>query len=459
MLSTTKTTQAMLLHTEEDLTETQNEAIDYCYGGNALLMVPVGFGKTVVSQTAAQARIDAGLTGRVLVIAPLRVAENTWQTEYEQWQHLNPVYIATGKVEWRRAMIENENHKIVVINFDIVPWFFDTYGSTHTFDGLIVDELTKFKAGGHQFKKLRHYLKDFTWRVGMTGTLAEEGLEGIFYQAMVVDKGEAFGRRKDKFLWKYFHPIDYQQRNWEASPGSSEAIAAALAPFTFQAEYEQHSGLPDLVVTPIALPMPDDARAVYDQMCKEMFLEVDAFEAEATNTAVLTGKLQQICNGFLYGDDGATLPLHAAKIDWLRREIGDKQTLIAYSFKEDLVRLRARFPEGKELRDAGSVIADWNSGKLPVLFIHPKSGGHGLNLQHSNCDNIMFYGPIWSRDQTDQLIGRLRRRGNTAEVVNVTVLVMGSTVEDCVMLPRVAGKGEVARLFRAHLSERAGIAD
>jgi len=185
-------------------------------------------------------------------------------------------------------------------------------------------------------------------------------------------------------------------------------------------------------------------------MCADMIIE--EHEIEAANAAVVSGKLLQICNGFAYSD-GPPVPMHHAKSDCLRG-IGDKQTLIVYTFLEDLARLREIFPDGRELRDDDRAIADWSSGALQWLFIHPKSGGHGLNLQLSNCSEVLFYGPLWSRDQTDQVIGRVRRRGNQAEVVRVRTLVMFDTVEDQVMMPRVGAKGEMAALFRDHLKSR-----
>ena len=167
---------------EKDLTNDQQAAIDRLYEhDHSLLMLPVGFGKTVVSLTAIQELLSSSALRRVLVVAPLRVCQETWANECAQWSHLDlDVGIAAGVgVDVRQAIIESQC-PVVVINFDILPWFFETYGKSHGFDGLLIDELTKLKGGGRQFKKLRPRLGDFTWRAGLTGTLVEEGLEGLF---------------------------------------------------------------------------------------------------------------------------------------------------------------------------------------------------------------------------------------------------------------------------------------
>ena len=435
MLSALKGTQMRL----SDLTPKQTEAVTFCFERDeGILMVPMGFGKTVVSHTAAQELLAESAVCRVLVVAPLRVCNEVWAHEWRKWEHLDEIGMATGDAAQRVAVIEGDR-RIVCINFEVLPWLFERYPSA--FDGLIVDELTKFKAGGVQFKALRKHLKHFNWRLGMTGTLAEEGLEGLFYQTMAIDKGKIFGKNKKKWLRKYFLPTDYEEYNWEVQPGGSELIAAALAPLIFESKVD--GGKPMLRHDVVELDMPKLARAVYSEMCKEHLVG----DVEAVNAAVLSGKLEQIASGFLYGGD----ELHSEKQIALINADEGEQMVVAYRYTHDLAVLREIFPEGRELRDDSGIVADFNSGKLRVLFLHPASGGHGLNLQLGGCYRVLFFGPIWSRDQTDQLIGRVCRRGNPAAVVWVTTFVMKGTVESEVMLPRLAGKGEVAALFADHL--------
>jgi hypothetical protein len=420
-----------------DLTPKQAEAVDFCFERDeGILMVPVGFGKTVVSQTAAQELLAECTVGRVLVVAPLRVCNDVWAVEWQKWEHLDRVAVATGTADHRAAVIEGDA-RIVVINFEVLPWFFENYAGR--FDGLIIDELTKFKAGGAQFKALRKHIKSFTWRIGMTGTLAEEGVEGIFYQTMAIDGGRTFGKNKSKWMARYFYP-DWNGITWTLMDDGAEKVAAMIKHLVFRSDVVEN--MPVLMQDVVHLKMPPSAREVYDEMRRENIVG----DIEAVNAAVLSGKLEQIANGFLYGGD----ELHTIKREWSGWDEGG-QILIAYRFVHDLEVLRTLFPNGQELRDSDSVVSEWNSGELRVLFIHPASGGHGLNLQVSGCSRIIFYSPIWSRDQTDQVIGRVHRRGNPSQFVRVTTLVSENTVEDKVMLPRLAGKGEVAELFRAHL--------
>ena len=406
-------------------------------------MVPVGFGKTVVSHTAAQELIAAGEVKRVLIIAPLRVCNEVWAIEHMNWEHLRPVGMATGSVAIRAAVIESDC-EIVCINFEVLTWFFEHYAGE--FDGLIIDELTKFKGGGTQFKALRKHVRKFKWRLGMTGTLAEEGLVGLFYQVMAIDGGKTFGKNKKEWLREYFYPADYEERSWETDAVGSERLAAKIKHLIFEATVVENK--PDLVTEVVRLPMTESAQAMYDELRREGVVH----GIEAVNAAVLSGKLEQVANGFLYDGD-ELIDIHNEKIIAIinHAPVG-RQFVIAYRYVEDLQKLREAFPDGRELRDSASVVADFNSGALSALFIHPNSGGHGLNLQISGCSDVIFYGPVWSRDQTDQVIGRVCRRGNPAPLVTVTTFVMLGTVEDVIMLPRLAGKGEAAAMFRDHLA-------
>tara|TARA_R110002012_G_scaffold109182_5_gene252825 strand:+ start:4585 stop:5934 length:1350 start_codon:yes stop_codon:yes gene_type:complete len=430
---------------QSDLTKQQTEAVWRLYEDNCLAMLPVGFGKTVVSQTAAQELLDEGHVLRVLVVAPLRVCQQTWAKEWLQWSHLEEVGMAIGKPSDRVAAIDSDA-RIVVTSYDLLPWLMDHYSDQ--FDGLILDELTKLKGGGKQFRALRHKIKRFQWRVGMTGTFAEEGLEGLFYQVMCVDDGAALGRRKDAYLNKYF-TSDWNGYNWTPRDGASERIARVLGDLVHKVErVAEH--VPRVEVEVRTVPLSNDARVLYDGLKRDMLLSDEG--VTAANMAVLSGKLEQLANGFYYDDDGATHLVGGGKLVQVCDAVDAPGPLvIAYRFKAQLALLRRWCPDGLELRDAGALEA-WDAGELPVLFLHPKSAGHGLNLQKTSCDRLLWLGPDWSRDATDQVAGRLARRGNTAEVVRVTVLVGENTVEDKLMLPRLEGKAAGAQEFRDHLA-------
>ena len=449
------------------LTQEQQEAIDFLYDhDNILLPVKMGFGKTVVALTAIQELLGSGAFKRFLVVAPLKPADMTWGPEPGKWGHLAglQVGVATGNPKQRRAVIDNADNKIVVINFENLVWFFNTYPD-HDFDGLCIDELTKLKnVGGVQFRKLRPHLDDFGWRCGMTGTLTEEGLPDLYGMMMVIDVGKTLGRNKDTFLRKYFKP-DFNGYNWTPFPDTSETLARLIRPLCPTLDIAQYEdGLPVLTPQIVTCTLPPMARAAYDEMRRGMLLEIEDKTIPAVNAAVLSGKLQQIATGFCYHEDGdGAAAIHAEKLETVARLVRDHEDsgreggiLVVYTHIWELTQLRAMFPDAQCL-GAGVSRAkstqtehDWNLGEIPVLFIHPRSGGHGLNLQRGGS-HVIFVSPIWSKDQTDQVIARLRRRGQKAADVLVTTVCGLNTVDDTVVLPRLAGKGEGARLFTAHL--------
>ena len=441
-----------------NLTEAQLEAVTFIYErDHSLLTVPMGFGKTVVTLTALNELIRDGVIARVLVFAPLRVCELVWASESDKWDQLTAtVSVATGTESERRAALE-AGSDITVINFDVLPWFFDNYDPGQ-WDALVVDELTKLKTvGGAWFKRLRKHIPKFKVRVGLTGTLSEEGLDKIYSMAMVVDGGEALGRNKDVFMRKHFDS-DYMGYNWTPKPGGMEAIADKIAPFSYVCDADDQS-LPPLITDYEFIDLPSTARGVYTQMAKEMALELEDGDITAANAAVLSGKLQQICSGFMYREDLPAHQIHNEKMKKIAKHVTARvgATLIVYQFVEELESLKSMFPDSKVLGQgiskaaAAKIAGDWNDGSLNVLLVHPLSAGHGLNLQ-TGGNWILFTGPIWSRDQTDQIIARIRRRGTPHEVIHATFLVARNTVEDHVVIPRVLAKGENAFNFKSYLA-------
>jgi hypothetical protein len=407
----------------------------------------MGFGKTVCALTAIDEMQRQQHLRGVIVIAPLRVCNLVWSREFKRWDflsHMN-VEVATGKRDEREAVLQREPD-VLVINFENIPWLFER-GVPEKYTGLVIDEITKLKGGGKQFKSLRYHLKQFDWRVALGGTIASEGLEHLFYQALCVDEGLALGGNKQKFLLQYFSPTDFNQYNWEPLPGALEEITEQIAQFTYTVDQAGYlASLPPLRLNEHLVTLPSKARSMYREMAKSMV--IDGLDVEAVNAAVKSGKLEQIARGFVYDEVRAGHPLHAAKMN-MAVKLADtgKPVVFVYQYTWELEQLRKLYPEGQELTDSAE--SSWNSGELGVLFVHPKSAGHGLNLQDGGA-HLIFLGPVWSRDQRDQTIARLWRRGQTEEVV-VDVIVAADTVETDVMLPRVEGKGEVAHLFAEHL--------
>jgi hypothetical protein len=417
------------------ITPEQNAAINRLYESNCLLIARKGFGKAMVGQVAIQDLLDDGHITRALVVAPLKVCQMTWGTEWQKWDHLEPVGLALGTAEQRKAVIEG-GARIVVINIENLGWLLGTYGHDHGFDGLLVDELSKFKAaGGGTMKVLRKHLKDFTWRAGMSASpVAEAGVD-IYSQAMVVDGGAALGRNKEAFLRNYFYPTDFQQRKWALLPGAAARLAGALKDIVFVADDQGYEdGLPELIDEVVRVELPPGARQEYELMRKEGYID----GVEAVNQAVLTGKLQQITAGAVYLAGGERW-IHWAKFDALRRVLAAAAgpVIVSYWFQFEQDELRAQYPDMVFLGDNDpKVVTLWNSGAIRLLGVHPKSAGHGLNLQYGGHELVCLTVP-WGADPWSQLVGRIRRRGQVSPVVKRTTIVAADTVDELVLARHV----------------------
>ena len=378
-----------------DLSEKQHALIDTLYAGNCLAIAPVGFGKAVCAQTAAQELIEHGYVKRVLVLAPLKVCRLTWATEYTHWSHLWQPACALGDPTERAAAI-NSDAQIVVMNIENLPWLIKEklHGS---FDGLVVDEISKFKSAGSRSVSVLRRLKNFTWRVGLSATPVAECGADIYAQALVLDGGAALGTRQDTFLTKYMTPTDYTARSWAWLPGGAENCALALRTLVYVADGAEYTDtLPPLVDNIDYITLPDDVRQHYTDMLREGV--IDGLDIEAPNAAVIAGKLQQIACGAIYRDDGKTRSthwLHTLKYEALFKLLARAggPVLISYQYEfeqEKLTELRIPIFDGSQ-----RLVDLWNGRALRHLAIHPKSAAHGLNLQYGGCELICL-SPVWS---------------------------------------------------------------
>lgn len=457
------TIMTMMLEPEL-LTPDQDAAIDRLYTyDNTLLYAKMGAGKTVIALSAISDLLRHGVCSRILVIAPLSVCKTVWANEHERWQHLKhlDVRVAAGGSDQKRRDVIFSECDVVVINFENVRWFFAQMGKTHGFDGLLIDELSKLKDPGSKvFKKLRRHVKDFSWRVGMTGTPVSEHWQGLYSQCMCLDDGAALGTRKDRFMRKYFYPTDYQEYNWELKPGADKQIMARVHSLFHSVEDYRHE-LPPLHEHVVEVELPKQSREAYNELLRHSVLELEGGEKIiAANAAVLVGKLQQIANGFLYFDDDGKqgVAMHRekhARIFQIWKALENRPVVIVYAFTYDCYRIMQDMhswgvPAVKleTQKNLAETVEKWNAGEIPVLLMHPKSAGHGLNLAKGGSD-IIFVGPIWSRDQTTQVIARLWRRGQK-NPVNVTHVIAKDTV-DALIMERVEGKGTYETLLDSHI--------
>lgn len=460
MSARTITTSAKLL--PSILSEDQQVTIDHIYNNDySFVVAPTGGGKTVVALTSFKELADNLVhVNRLLVIAPLKPAQTAWANECDKWAHLChlTVTLAIGKPEDRKAAI-NCDSDIVVINNENVKWFFQTFKHNHDFDMLVIDELSKWKSsGGAGFKAMRPYIKDFGIRVGMTATPVAEDWTGLFAQLLLVDGGERLGRNKDRYLRQYFYPTDYEQRNWELLPGRDKALSEKIADIVhIMPDYK--GALPPCSINHIYLDMPAEAVTAYDTFKKDMVLDVDDVTVEVPNMAVLTAKLQQIANGFLYVD-GETQTIHHEKQMKASRLIdhalmSNQSIVVVYQYQAELEWLKKRWPGTPVLNsklktnEFDAVLKDWQRGVQKIVFIHPKSAGHGLDGLQLGGARMLWLSPVWSRDLFEQTIGRLWRRGQK-EAVRIDVLLSSNTVDDVIIKAQEA-KAEYHELLLAHL--------
>ncbi len=439
-----------------DLDAEQTAAADAVFEQDYTFLIgPMGCGKTVVALTAIEELLAANLIKRVLVLAPKQVADTVWVKEHTEWDHLTDLLVGVATGEYRTDVFEHvDNYQVVVTNFEHLKWMKDNDLFKH-FDGLCIDESTKLKSHGTWFKSIRREIKNFKFRLVMTGTPVSENLQQLFYQMFLTDGGETLGRNHDLFLKKWFYAEDFKGYRWSPHDHTPAALTKLIAPYVYTMP-DYRDNLPPLTIEHTPAPLSSEVMRIY----RDMANTYEAKDVLAKTTAEKTIKLQQIASGFLYTDNGKTvIDIHNIKMQILDnliykiRKMGVGNILIIYTFKEELRRLREAYPDLVALGDYAAVdlVADWNAGKIELLAMHGKSGAHGLNLAAGGSRMIML-APNWSRDIYDQCMARLWRRGQKMPVV-VHVISAEKTIDTEVILPRLAGKGEIMPLFIQHLKD------
>ena len=412
----------------------QNNAADFLFANDrAMILAPVGAGKTAITLTAMQAMLTSGHVSRFLVLAPKRVAVSVWPTEARLWAPALRVSVAVGTPEQRLAAFYDKAVHIVVMNYDNLQWLatglidLKSDLSDIGFDGIVFDELTRMKnPSGTRFKALEKVIKRLPVAWGLTGSFTSNGLEDVFGQCKIVDQS-LLGRSKGAFQQQYFFLVNKDFNQWEPRPGALEQVMERIKPATFVLEPGEYKDkLPQLHTVPVRFDMVN--RKPYDQMKKEFVAQFPDAQAVAVNAGVVTAKLQQMASGFVYGD--STVWFDTSKFDALDDLLAENQhanTIVAYTYKEELAELKRRYPRAVTL-DEPNAIERWNAGKVELLLAHPKSAGHGLNLQHGGS-KIIFLSLPWSLELYEQTIGRLHRSGQRHDVW-CYVMVANKTVDE-----------------------------
>jgi SNF2 family DNA or RNA helicase len=389
------------------LRDYQETAADFLYEHDrAMILAPVGAGKTAITLTAMQAILKDGYAMRFLVLAPKRVCTDVWPVEQPKWAPMASLAVAVGTPKQRLAALKS-NARIVVTNYDNIQWLAE---QKLNFDAIVFDELTKLKnPSGTRFKALLKVMDPITVRWGLTGSFTSNGLEDVFGQCKIVDQS-LLGRAKGAFMQQYFTLVNKDFGDWKPRPGSLELVMHRIKPATFVLEPGEYKDkLPPLHTVEVACKMD---MAGYNKMKKDFVLD----DVVAVNAAVVTQKLQQMSSGFLYSDNGP-IWLSSHKFDRLEELLDENQhanTLVVYQYQEELAEIKRRFKWVVTLDDDGA-IERWNRGEVRLLAVHPKSAGHGLNLQHGG-HHIVFLSLPWSLELYEQTVGRLHRSGQRHDV-------------------------------------------
>ena len=404
----------------------------------AAILLEMGLGKSVITLTAIfDLTLDSFLIRKVLVIAPLRVARDTWPAEIEKWDHLNGLTysVAIGSEAQRKAALL-QRAQVYLINRENVDWLINDSGIPFDYDMVVIDELSSFKSHtSKRFRALRKVRPNVKRIVGLTGTPSSNGLMDLWAEIGILDMGQRLGRYISHFRNAYFVPDKRNQQiifTYKPKPGAEEAIYRLISDITISMKNTDYLKLPDLVINEIPVLLSEDERQQYEIMRSEMVLSIKGKEIDAVNAAALSNKLLQMANGAVYDGNGGVIRIHDRKLDALEDIIeaaNGKPVLIAYWYKHDLERIMERFP-AIQLDNAES-IKRWNDGEIPVAVIHPASAGHGLNLQAGgSC--LVWFGLTWSLELYQQTNARLWRQGQKDTVI-IHHIVAKETIDEQVM--------------------------
>lgn len=401
------------------------------------LFLDMGLGKTVITLTAVNDllynRFDAG---KVLVIAPKKVAEGTWTFEKNKWDHLKHlrVSVCMGSAEKRiRALCANAD--IYVINRDNVSWLVDYYRNAWPFDTVIIDELSSFKSPkAKRFKRLKAIRPNVRRIIGLTGTPAPNGLEDMWAQVYLLDEGKRLFKSVEQYRSRYFDSYQVNaagNKKYVAKENAKKAITDAISDLCISMQASDYLELPDIVFNEVPVVLDAKAQEAYRRLEREYIVSLPEAEISATNGAALSNKLLQLCNGAVYDEEGGYHIVHDCKMEALQETVESlrgNNILLFYNFKHDKDRIMQAFPECRELKTVKDQ-EDWNAGKIPILLAHPASAAYGLNLQDGG-NHMIWFGLNWSLELYQQALKRLHRQGQTQKVIVHLLIVKGKRDDD-----------------------------
>lgn len=425
--------------------EYQQYAIEYIETHPiSAVLLDMGLGKTSITLTALQDLLfDRFEAHKVLIIAPLRVARNTWPAELQKWDHLQDLTISVvvGNAEERKAALAKQAD-LYVINREMVLWLVEQSGYKFDFDTVVIDELSSFK--NHQSKRFKALMKvrpKVKRIIALTGTPSSNGLMDLWAEFRLLDMGERLGRYITQYRTKYFMPDKRNAQiifSYKPLPGAEEQIYDKISDITISMKAADFLPMPQRIESEYPVYLSEEEREKYDALKQEMVLQLPDEEITAVNAASLAGKLSQLANGAIYTEEKDVITVHDRKLDALEdiiEAVAGKPILVAYWFQHDLQRIIERLEALKvsyaRISSPGSIEL-WNRGELAVGLIHPASAGHGLNLQEGGS-TLVWFGLTWSLELYKQTNARLWRQGQTASTVVIQHIVAKDTVDERIL--------------------------
>lgn len=426
------------------------------------LWADMGLGKSVATATALSELIDSLETRKVLIVAPLRVARMVWPAEFQKWDHLRhlPVTLIRGTPAERKAQLADAS-PIHIINFENLKWLVQALGGHWPYDTVVLDESSKLRnQQSWRFKALKHVRPAIQRMIQLSGTPAPNGLDDVWAPVWLLDRGERLGRTRTVFRDRWLRPVDRDERRWVAREGAVEEVTDRLRDLCFTLRAEDYLDLPPLVVNTVRVELADRLMDEYRRLERVMLLELsDGREITATSAAAVSGKCMQYANGAVYYDEDEPtrgerefFEVHDGKLEALEEVIesaGGEPVMVAYQFRSDLARLKRAYPQARTLDDEATEAA-WNRGEIPILLVHPRSAGHGLNLQFGGR-HVAFFGLTWSLEDYEQLIERIgptrQLQAGTPRPVYVHLLVAAGTVDELVV-ERLVEKASVQDVLK-----------
>lgn len=404
----------------------------------AAVLLEMGLGKSVITLTAIyELMLNRFEVEKVLVIAPLRVARDTWPAEIEKWEHLKGLTysVAIGTEAERIAALKCPAH-LYLINRENVDWLITKSGLPFDYDMVVIDELSSFKSyAAKRFKSLLKVRPRVKRMVGLTGTPSGNGLMDLWAEFRVLDMGQRLGRYITHYRNNFFVPDKRNQQmvfSYKPKPGAEEAIYKLISDITISMKSADFLKMPECIINEVPVVLSEKEWSVYHDLREDMVVALKDEEIDAVNAAALSGKLLQMANGAVYNEEKEVIRIHDRKLDALEDLIegaNGKPVLVAYWYNHDLQRIKQRFSV-REIKTSQD-IKDWNNGEIPVAVIHPASAGHGLNIQFGGS-TIIWFGLIWSLELYQQTNARLWRQGQNDTVV-IHHIIAKDTIDEDVM--------------------------